>query len=59
MPDFRSLDKVDTTIDQRPIGHKSAVLPLKKRILAVVWDFLHKTPEERAFIVKIDCGLRK
>jgi MFS transporter, ACS family, pantothenate transporter len=28
--------------------------PLSKRILAVVWDSLDKTPEERAFIAKID-----
>lgn len=29
-------------------------LPLRKRILSVVWDSLDKSPEERAFIAKID-----
>ncbi|KAJ9150802.1 Pantothenate transporter [Pleurostoma richardsiae] len=29
-------------------------LPLSKRILGVIWDSLDKTPEERAFIAKID-----
>ncbi|EON95892.1 putative pantothenate protein [Phaeoacremonium minimum UCRPA7] len=28
--------------------------PLSKRILAVIWDSLDKTPEERRFIAKID-----
>lgn len=28
--------------------------PFSKRILAVIWDSLDKTPEERRFIAKID-----
>jgi hypothetical protein len=28
--------------------------PLRRRIMAVIWDSLDKTPEERAFIAKID-----
>lgn len=29
-------------------------LPLSKRILSIMWDSLDKSPEERAFIAKID-----
>jgi len=32
----------------------STRLPLKKRVLGVLWDSLDKSPEERAFIAKID-----
>lgn len=33
---------------------RSAKSPLSKRILAVIWDSLDKSPEERALIAKLD-----
>lgn len=35
-------------------GPQTDKLPLRKRILSVVWDSLDKSPEERAFIAKLD-----
>lgn len=55
MSDSKSLDKIDTSVDERSIGTSPAKLPLSKRILGIVWDSLDKTPEERAFIARIDC----
>lgn len=55
---------VEDTEKAHPVGVKdgsvdsregpAAKRPLSKRILAVVWDSLDKTPEERSFIAKID-----
>jgi ACS family pantothenate transporter-like MFS transporter len=59
MSDSKSLDKIDTTVDERSVGASPGKLPLSKRILAVVWDSLDKTPEERAFIARIDCKSSK
>jgi ACS family pantothenate transporter-like MFS transporter len=56
MADTKSLDKIDTTVVNRETESiRPPKLPLSKRILAVVWDSLDKTPDERAFIAKIDC----
>ncbi|KAF1955355.1 pantothenate transporter liz1 [Byssothecium circinans] len=53
MSDTKSLDK-NAAIADREVDCAPTKLPLSKRILAVVWDSLDKTPEERAFIAKID-----
>ncbi|KAF2741121.1 putative pantothenate transporter [Polyplosphaeria fusca] len=50
-----SLEKGDVTIDGREVDLAVAQKPpLSKRILAIIWDSLDKSPEERAFIAKID-----
>ncbi|KAF2637374.1 MFS general substrate transporter [Massarina eburnea CBS 473.64] len=49
MSNTKGVDKIDATVADREVK-----LPLSKRILAVIWDSLDKTPEERAFIAKID-----
>ncbi|KAK7182284.1 hypothetical protein DPSP01_006996 [Paraphaeosphaeria sporulosa] len=54
MSESKSPRKTDTTVDERAVGLSPAKLPLSKRILGIVWDSLDKTPEERAFIAKID-----
>ncbi|KAL2212414.1 MFS general substrate transporter [Sarocladium strictum] len=55
------IDQKETHVqDQEPLDDSSleqqteAKRPLKKRILAVLWDSLDKDPEERKFIAKID-----
>lgn len=35
-------------------GKTNTAVPLRKRILSVVWDSLDKAPEERKFVAKID-----
>jgi hypothetical protein len=55
------VDQKETHVqNQEPLDDSSleqqteAKRPLKKRILAVLWDSLDKDPEERKFIAKID-----
>lgn len=47
-----------TALGQKDVEDESAVpgrkRSLRKKILSVIWDSLDKTPEERAFIAKID-----
>jgi MFS transporter, ACS family, pantothenate transporter len=51
-----SLEKADIAVDGQEVDLTARPKrPLSKRILAVIWDSLDKTPEERAFIAKIDC----
>jgi MFS transporter, ACS family, pantothenate transporter len=52
-----SLEKEDVAVADREVEpFVRPKRPLSKRILAVIWDSLDKTPEERAFIAKIDCS---
>ena len=52
-----SLEKADVAVANHELNIAARPKrPLSKRILAVIWDSLDKTPEERAFIAKIDCG---
>lgn len=62
--DISSYDKPRTDIDvdatessesgRHVESPRSANSPLSKRILAVIWDSLDKSPEERALIAKLD-----
>ena len=41
-------------IDFADTGCQTERRPLRKKVLAVIWDSLDKTPEERKFIAKLD-----
>ncbi|KAI9729153.1 MAG: hypothetical protein M1834_007060 [Cirrosporium novae-zelandiae] len=52
-PDSSSSQRISEIIDDGGNQHYEK-RPLSKRILALVWDSLDKSPKERAFIAKID-----
>lgn len=37
-----------------PANHQPKKLTFRKKALSIIWDSLDKSPEERAFIAKID-----
>lgn len=55
MADSKSVHTFNTSTEDTPIDASHVKLPLSKRILAIVWDSLDKSPSERAFIAKVDC----